>query len=100
MNDEFINDIENDIQARKDEYNREFQIKEKKTSVIRPPKSVKIAQTPSVMNPKKRLASVSASRNESRNGSVRKSARKSVKPSMPKKENTNTRKKITKNRQT
>jgi hypothetical protein len=58
----------------------------KKTSIIRPPKSIKITQTPLAMNPKKRLASVSASRN----ASVHKSARKSLKPSMSKKENTNT----------
>lgn len=58
-----------------------------KTSLIRPSKSVR--------NPKKRLASVSASRN----ASVHKSARKSLKPSMSKKDNTNTRRKITKNRQ-
>lgn len=89
MNDEFINDIENDIKARKDEYDRKFIIKEKQTSVILPPKSVKINQTRLVKKPKKILARVSASRNAS---SV--SARKSLKPSTSKR--TNTRRKNTK----
>jgi hypothetical protein len=34
MNDDFINDIENDIEARKDEYNRKFKIKGKNKSVL------------------------------------------------------------------
>jgi len=93
-----LSKIEADIAQRAKELKDKKEAEEVavKTPTKTPKNTSLIRSTKSVMNPKKRLASVSVSRNTS----VHKSARKSLKPSMSKKENTNTntRRNNTKNR--